>query len=251
MRFSDKSVLITGAGSGMGRSMALLFAAEGAKVVAADVVGPRAEETAAQVRQAGGEALAVTADVSSSDSVDQMVEAALRAYGKIDVLCNNAGIMDRMMPVAEVTDELWQRVLAVNLTGPFLACRRVIPLMLERGGGVILNIASVGGLQGGRAGAAYTTSKHGLIGLTKNIAWMYGDKGIRCSAICPGAIETAIGLGGEPSQLGLERAQRGMATLPRPGKPEEVARAALFLASDDASYINGAVLVVDGGWTSV
>lgn len=250
MRLEGKTAIITGSGSGMGRAMAELFAAEGANVVAADVVEDRVRTVVQGIEQAGGRATGLVADVSKAADVNRMVDEAIRRFGAVDILVNNAGIMDRMMPADEVEDEVWERVMAVNLTGPFLACRRVLPHMVERGKGVIINVASIGGLEGGRAGAAYTASKHGVVGLTKNIAWTYLEKGIRAVAICPGAVETAIGVGGVPSQAGLARAQKGMVTMPRPGKPEEIARVALFLASDEASYTNGAVVTVDGGWTS-
>ncbi len=264
MRLAGRTAIITGAGSGMGRAMAELFVAEGANVVASDVVKERVEAVVQAITAAGGgptggpaggkatggQVAGVVADVSKVADVNRMVDEALSRFGTVDVLVNNAGIMDRMLPVDEVDDEVWERVLGVNLTGPFLTCRRVLPHMVERGKGVIINVASIGGLEGGRAGAAYTTSKHGLVGLTKNIAWAYLEKGIRAVAICPGAVETAIGVGGVPSQAGMARAQKGMVTMPRVGKPEEIARVALFLASDEASYVNGATVTVDGGWTS-
>lgn len=250
MRLQGKTAIITGAGSGMGRAMAELFAAEGANVVVSDVVEDRVRTVVQGIENAGGRVTGVVTDVSKAADVNRMIDEALSRFGTVDILINNAGIMDRMMPADEVEDELWERVLAVNLTGPFLACRRILPHMVERGKGVIINVASIGGLEGGRAGAAYTASKHGVVGLTKNIAWTYLEKGIRAVAICPGAVETAIGVGGVPSQAGLARAQKGMVTMPRPGKPEEIAKVALFLASDEASYTNGAVVTVDGGWTS-
>lgn len=250
MQLEGRVAIVTGAGSGIGKAIALRFAGEGARIVAADVVPDRAEAAAAEIAGAGGEALALGADVGSPEDAARIVAAAVERFGRVDILCNNAGIMDRMAPVADTPIDLWERVLRVNLTGPFLLCREAIPVMLRQNGGVIINIASVGGLHGGRAGAAYTASKHGLVGLTRNIAFMYASQRIRCNAICPGPVQTAIGLGREPNAFGLSRMQLGAALMPRIAQPEEIAAVALFLASDEASFVNGAVVVADGGWTA-
>lgn len=248
MKLENKVCIITGGGSGIGRGMALRFAAEGAKLVIADIDGERVEKVLGGVRQAGAEAVGLVADVSKDADVGRIFEAAL-TFGRVDVLCNNAGVMDQFIPIAEVTDDHWNRILGINLNGAFFACRRAIPLMLEQGGGVIVNTASVAGLHGGRGGGAYTASKHALVGLTRSIAWFYGPKGIRCNALCPGSVSTAIGLGGEPNPGGFERMSPYFPTVPRPGKSAEVASAALFLASSESSYVNGATLLVDGGWS--
>lgn len=166
------------------------------------------------------------------------------------MLGNVAGIMNRFLPVAELTDDVWHRVLAVNLTGPMLTSRAAIPPMIQQGGGVIVNFASVAGLHGGRAGAAYTASKHGLIGLTRNLAATYGVDGIRAVAIAPGGVETRMGLGGDPSQRGFATLEKTMPASPKLADPREIATVALFLASGEASFVNGAVLVADGGWTA-
>jgi NAD(P)-dependent dehydrogenase (short-subunit alcohol dehydrogenase family) len=245
-----RTTIITGAGSGMGKAMALLFAAEGANVVAADI---RQQDLAAVVnaiRLAGGEATGILCDVGSEDDVRILVEGAVAAYGSVDVLVNNAGVMDDFLPVEHVSNEVWNRVLRINVNGPFFACREVVPRMLKQGKGVIINIASVGGLEGGRAGVTYTTSKHALIGMTKNIGYVYAQKGIRCNAIAPGGVNTNIGRDMKPDPFGYERSLPGMGTMPRMGEPEEIARTALFLASDAASFINGAVVTADGGWTA-
>ncbi|HLG69663.1 MAG TPA: SDR family oxidoreductase [Chloroflexota bacterium] len=240
---TGKVALVTGAGKGMGRATAERFLAAGAKVVATDAVPDGLESFAGRER-----ATTMVADVSRRSDVESMIELARQRFGRLHVLVNNAGIMDRFLPVGEVTDDVWNHVLAVNLTGPMMASRAAIPLMLETGGGVIINVASVGGLHGGRAGAAYTASKHGLVGLTRNIAATYAREGIRCVAVCPGGVNTGISIGGEPSARGFETLNRTLASNVRMGEPEELAQVIAFLASDEASFVNGAVIVADGGW---
>jgi NAD(P)-dependent dehydrogenase (short-subunit alcohol dehydrogenase family) len=246
MRLQHKVAIITGAGGGMGRATARLFLQEGAKVVAADYQSGGLEQL-----PAGPDLATVTGDVSARPDAERIVAVALERFGRVDVLCNVAGIMDRFLPVGELTDELWNRVLAVNLTGPMNMIRAALPTMLTQGGGAIVNISSVGGLFGGRAGAAYVASKHGLIGLTKNVAVTYGKDGIRCVVVCPGAVNTGISIGGEPSPRGFEALNRSLPANPRTAEPDELARIILFLASDEASFVNGAALVADGGWTAV
>ena len=168
----------------------------------------------------------------------------------MDILHNNAGIMDGVRPVAETPDELWEKVMNININAPFRASRRVIPSMLKQGGGVIINTTSVAGLFGGVAGAAYTVSKHALIGLTQNIAAFYGTKGIRCNAMALGGVNTNIGVGsGQPSAMGMEQLNKVAAMIPRMAEPSEIAELALFLASAKSSYVNGSCIVIDGGWT--
>ncbi len=251
MRFEQQVALVTGAASGIGRALVQRLVAEGAAVVAVDIVEAPLQALAAELEQQGAKVTACVANVASDTDVESMLATATSTYGRLDILCNNAGIMDLMTPAADVPLDLWERVLAVNLYGPFLACRRAIPLFLEQGGGSIVNTASEAGLRGGAAGTPYTVSKHGVVGLTRSIAFHYGERGIRCNAVCPGAVATAIGLGnGIPSQAGLGRAMPFIqASAPkRVSAPEEIAAAIAFLASKDASYINGAILPVDGGW---
>jgi NAD(P)-dependent dehydrogenase (short-subunit alcohol dehydrogenase family) len=249
-QLQNKTVVITGAGSGMGKAMALLFASEGANVVATDLLEDRLTTIEKEIREKNGSVLVVKTNIAEEEEVKKMVSLAVDRFKTIDVLINNAGILDDFMPAGEATTQLWNKVLAVNLNGPFFACREVIPLMLKQSKGVIINVASIGGLFGSRAGAAYTTSKHGLIGLTKNIGFMYAQKGIRCNAIAPGGVNTNIGENMHPNQLGYEKLSLGMQSNPRMGEPSEIAEVALFLASDRSSFVNGAVITADGGWTA-
>ncbi|MDO5672923.1 MAG: SDR family oxidoreductase [Actinomycetaceae bacterium] len=250
-RLENKVAVITGAASGMGKAMAVLFAREGAKVVAADLNLDGAKTTAQEITQAGGTCVALACNVAEQTQTNALIDQTVEVYGTVDILVNNAGIMDSFEPVHEVTDEKWDRVFAVNTTGTMHLCRKVIPIFREKKSGAIINIASVGGLFGSRAGAAYTASKHAVVGLTKSIGYMYAPEGIRCNAIAPGSIATNIGTSiTGPSEYGSARMMPGVTLSPPPGKSEEVAEAALFLASDEASFVNGTVLTVDGGWTA-
>ncbi len=216
-----------------------------------DVIPERVHDVVAEIEKSGGNVSGMVVDLSVGTEVDKTIESTLSSLGRIDILCNNAGIMDGARPVADTPDEVWDRVMAVNIVAPFRASRKVIPSMIEHGGGVILNTASVAGLFGARAGAAYTVSKHGLIGLTKSIATSYGKKGIRCNAIVLGAVQTAIGIGSAtPNPLGMENLNKTMATLPRVGDPDEVAKIALFLVSEESKYLNGSCVVADAGWAA-
>ena len=251
MKLANKIVLVTGASSGMGRAISLLFAKEGATVIAVARRLDRLNELAVSSAGLSGKIVARPGDVSDESAMNTLVDNIVTEFGTLDILVNNAGIMDEMMPAAEVTNELWDRVMSINLKAPFNLIRKSLPIMISKGSGVIINIASVGGLYGSRAGAAYTTSKFAVVGLTKNVGFMYAPKGIRCNAICPGAVDTEISVGiKNPNMFGLSRVQLGMATNPRQGSPEEIAKAALFLASDDSNFVNGATLTVDGGWSA-
>lgn len=252
MRLQGKTAVITGSASGMGKSMALLFAKEGANVVVADINEAAINAVVEEIKAAGGQAQGVVTNVTKEDDVARMIDTAVSSYGKLDILVNNAGIMDAMMSAEAVTDEMWERVMAINVTGPMRAIRKAIPLFKAQGHGVIVNTASVGGLFGSRAGAAYTASKHAVIGLTKNVGFQFGKLGIRCNAIAPGAVATNIGIGaGQPDMFGLEQASAGM-PLQRMdvGNPDYIANVALFLASDEAAFVNGTVVTADGGWTA-
>ena len=250
MKLEGKVAVVTGAGSGIGRAIATLFVQEGAKVVATDLVPAGLESLAAELGANGpGSLTTITGDVSKREDAEKMVDVAVSSYGTIDILINNAGIMDNFVPVADIDDALFERVLGVNLWGPMYTMRKALAVMLEKGSGSIVNIASVAGLEGGRGGSSYTASKHGVIGLSMAAAFAYAQKGIRCNVIAPGPVATNIAVP-NPNQFGMSRSQLTFATIVRQGQPSELANAALFLASDDASFVNGAVLVVDGGWTA-
>ncbi len=251
---SGRSVIVTGAASGIGRATALRFAAEGAKVVVADLNAEAAKETVAAIEAAGGTALAVAGDLSEPAVIAEVVAQSVASFGGIDVLVNNAGIMDTMTAAGEVTDAEWDRVLRINLTAPFALTRAVLPHMLEAGHGAIVNTASEASLRGSAAGTAYTVSKHGVLGLTRSLAVMYRDKGIRTNAIAPGGTVTNI----HTSMAGLDTEGHGprtigayMGNVGRTASADEQAAAIVFLASDAASNINGVILPVDNGWAAV
>ncbi|MDP4263522.1 MAG: SDR family oxidoreductase [Bacteroidota bacterium] len=252
-RLDNKVAIITGAASGLGRAITMLYTAEGAKVVAADINEKALGVLKDEVTAKSGTITIVVANMAKADDIENMVKTTVDTYGTVDILVNNAGIMDDFSPVANVTDLMWDRVMAINLNGPCKAMRSVLKIMLEKKYGIIINIASIGGLQGARAGAAYTASKHAIIGLTKNTGYIYAKSGIRCNAIAPGAMDTNISATidfTKISALANERIMPGMVLNPRSSNPAEVANIALFLASDEASFINGAVITADGGWTA-
>lgn len=250
MKLQNKVAVITGAGAGIGRAIAARYASEGARLVLGDIVEDALRQTATALSDEGAEVTALTGNVTRNDDVDTLLETAVTKYGALDVLVNNAGILDGLTPLADADDEMFDRVMAVNARGPFLTCRKAVRMMLEAGGGNIVNIASLAGVNGGRGGTAYTMSKHAVVGLTKNIAFYYGDRGIRSNAICPGGIDTEIFKKMKLHEFGMKKAGAYFKTTPRPGTPDEIAAAALFLASEDASYVNGSALVVDGGWVA-
>jgi NAD(P)-dependent dehydrogenase (short-subunit alcohol dehydrogenase family) len=250
MRVKDKVAVVTGAGSGMGLAIARLLVEQGAKVVAADWHGDAVATAAAAI---GGSIVPMTVDVSDEVQCSGMVDRAVAEFGRIDILVNNAGVMDLFASVADVDNQTWRRVLAVNLDGPMYAMRRAVPLMLGQGGGAIVNIASVAGLGGGSAGAAYTASKHGLIGLTRSTAFQYAKSGLRCNVVASGGVSTNIMQSVDQARLdqaALGRLGAYHAVNPGMLEPIDIANLVLFLASDEARYINGVVLPADMGWTS-
>ena len=255
MRLEGKAALVTGGGSGIGRATALLFAREGARVVVSDLREADALETADAVRSAGGQAATAAGDVSKSPDAAGMVRTAVRSYGRLDVLVNSAGISSRnALGEGADPEEIWDRVMDVNLKGSYLVSWHAVPEMERSGGGSIINLASIIGLVGYPAGIGggfnpYAPSKGGVVQLTRNLAVDLAAKGVRVNCICPGYVTTNLtrGLTEDPETLArLE----GLHPMGRLGRPEEIAQAALFLASDESSYVTGAPLVVDGGYTA-
>jgi NAD(P)-dependent dehydrogenase (short-subunit alcohol dehydrogenase family) len=251
MKLLDKVAVVTGASSGLGRAIALLYAKEGAKVVAVARRKERLDEIVKISKNYKGSIVAFQGDLSNKEDNEKMIEKAIELYGKIDILVNNAGIVDGMFAITEMEDETWLKVLDVNLTAPFYSSRKALEYMIKQGSGNIINMSSVAGLNGGRAGIGYTATKHALVGMSKNIGFMYADKGIRCNAICPGSTKSEMTENlGELKHFGMQRAISGAGNSVRVGEAEEVATIALFLASDDSSFINGETIVCDAGWTA-
>lgn len=250
-RLSNKVAIITGGGSGLGKAIAMLYAKEGASIVIADMNMEAANSTVDEIKTQYGKAVAVKTNVTEEADIQEMVETAVEAYGTVDILVNNAGIMDNMFAAGNVTDEVWDRVLAINTTGVMRATRKVLSIFEEKKSGVIVNMASISGLTGGRGGLAYTASKHAVIGMTKNVASQYGHMNIRANAIAPAQVPTNITNNlTQPDKFGMNQAIRGINLLNRPGTTEEIANVALFLASDESSYVNGVVITADAGWSA-
>jgi len=251
MRLTGKTAIITGAASGIGREAALLFAREEARVLVADIDDRAGEQLAAEIEAAGGEARYHRTDVSRAGEVEAMVAAAEAAFGRVDVIYNNAGIFpDDDGSVLETSEAVWDRVMNVNLKGVFLGCKYGIPALLRAGGGSIINVASFVALMGAAAPQiAYTASKGGVLSMTREIAVEFARRNIRANALCPGPVDTPLLA---PLLADPARRQRRLVHIPpgRLAQPTEIAQAALFLASDESSYVNGATFVVDGGITA-
>ncbi len=245
-RFAGKTVIVTGAGSGIGKATALRVAKEGGRVIAADISKERLDELVEQ--NAGLDLVPVAGDISTEETVAAVVRAA---GGRVDALANVAGIMDNFAPIHDVDDETWERVFRINVTALMRLTRAVLPLMLEAGTGSVVNVSSEAGLRGSAAGAAYTASKHAVNGLTRNSAVMYGPKGLRFNAVAPGATITNI-VANWGSQLAAERLGPLMqANIPAPATAAQLAASITFLLSDDGTNVNGAILASDGGWSAL
>jgi NAD(P)-dependent dehydrogenase (short-subunit alcohol dehydrogenase family) len=243
-RFAGKTVVVTGAASGIGRATASRVAREGGRVVAVDLFADKLEALVADLPDV--DLVTVAGDITKQDDIDRIVAAA---DGRVDALANIAGINDDFSPLHETTDAMWDRVIAVNLTGGFKLSRAVLPIMQEAGRGSIVNVASEAGLRGNASGNAYTVSKHGVVGLTKSAAFMYAGQGIRVNAVAPGGVATGIPFPANVSEVGSARLRPFQAAIPSIATAEELAASITFLLSDDAVNINGAILASDGGWS--
>jgi NAD(P)-dependent dehydrogenase (short-subunit alcohol dehydrogenase family) len=260
MTLTDRMAVVTGAGSGLGRAIALALAEAGAAIGAVDLDGVSAEETAVLIAKAGGKAKAFQADTSKADDVDRAVGGAVKSLGPLEIMVNNAGVLDGYFNVDEMSEAAWRRVIDIDLTGVFLGCKRALAEMLPRGRGRIVNMASVAGLNGTGGGAAYVAAKHGVVGLTRQMAVTYSSRGITINAVCPGPVLTNLRqhsqqiLGPDiPDMSGRGIAVnddqvRAVVPAGRRGTVEEIASAVRYLASDEAGYITGHSLLVDGGW---
>ncbi len=260
MTFAQRTAIVTGAGSGIGRAIALMLAARGASVAAVDIDAAAAEETARLIAAAGGGAAAFRADTSVAGDIDRAVSGAVSALGPLEIMVNNAGVLDGYFAVDEVSEAVWRRVIDIDLTGVFLGCKRALAEMLPRGRGRIVNMSSVAGLNGTGGGAAYVAAKHAVIGLTRQMAVTYSARGITVNAVCPGPILTGLRahsqgiLGpGVPDMSGRgiavsDEQVRAVVPAGRRGTVDDVASAVCYLASDEAAYVTGHAMVVDGGW---
>jgi NAD(P)-dependent dehydrogenase (short-subunit alcohol dehydrogenase family) len=247
---AGKIAIVTGASAGIGRAAALALGAAGARVAVADIDVARGEQVAKEIADKGGSAIFVRTDVSDDASVAEMVAATVQRWGGLDVAVNNAGIEGTPAVTADCTPENWHRTLAVNLTGVWSCMRHEIPRLLERGGGSIVNMASVAGLVGFASIPAYVASKHGVVGLTKTAALEYAQSGIRINAICPGVIDTEMVARFTGGQAEAEAAMVATEPVGRMGRSEEIADAVVWLCSDRSSFVTGQAIAVDGGFTS-
>jgi NAD(P)-dependent dehydrogenase (short-subunit alcohol dehydrogenase family) len=249
LKFTGKVAFVTGAASGIGRATALAFAREGSSVVVADISEQDNLQTARMIEESGGRALAVRCDVSQAEDIRTALDKTIESFGRLDLAFNNAGIEYAAKPAVDVTEEEWNRIININLSGVFLCMKYEIPLMLKQGGGAIVNTSSGAGVKGFKGGAAYVAAKHGVIGLTKAAALDYAQSNIRINAVCPGIIDTAMmhrfsGGTDEGRQAVIAQEPIG-----RMGRPEEIAETVMWLCSDAASFVLGHSVVVDGGQT--
>ena len=252
MKLQDRVAVITGAGSGIGQAMALQFAREGARILAGDINADAAEETSRMVTTAGGTCQAFAVDVTQPEQVQAMIEQAVTAYGQLDILCNNAGI-GSTTDVVDCEPAEWDRVMTVNVKSVYLGCKFAVPHMVRQNRGVIINTASVAGMVGIVKRAAYCASKGAVIALTRQVAVEYVKQGIRVNCLCPGTVDSPWVerlLSQTDDRAAARQALEARQPMGRLGTPEEVAAAALYLASDDAAFITGTGLVLDGGWTA-
>lgn len=249
-RFAGKVAFVTGAANGIGRAAALAFAHEGASLVVADLSAQKNAETARMIEELGGQVVAVTCDVTKTEDIRRALDTTVEKFGRLDFAFNNAGIEYTIQPLAQVTEEEWDRIADIDLRGVFVCMKHEIPLMLQSGGGAIVNTASGAGIKGFKGGSAYVAAKHGVVGLTKAAALDYAAENIRINVVCPGIIDTPMMdrfSGGTPEGRQAVIAQEPIG---RMGRPEEIAATVVWLCSDAASFIVGSAIVVDGGQTA-
>ena len=251
MKLENKSIVVTGASSGMGKAIVELFVKEGANVIAVARRTERLTALAESLKDQPGKMIPFTGDVSKREDCEGMIDLAVKEFGKLDVLVNNAGVMDDMAPIAEASDEKYEQVMRVNVYGPMAAMRKACQVFLEQGkGGNIINVSSIGSMHQA-AGPVYGASKAALNAMSKNTAYMYMKEGIRCNVIAPGGIKTEIGMAmGRPNVGGYMKLQGVLGLAPEQGEATDIANAALFLAGDESAYISGVIMPVDGGWIS-
>lgn len=248
----DKVAIVTGSASGMGEKIAETYAKAGAKVLLADYNEEGVKEVSDRLNKEGYETLALKVDVANRDQVEHMIETAIAEFGTLNILVNNAGIMDGFEPVGEITDEKWDRIFDINTKGVMYAMRKAVNYWLDKDQpGTIINTISTGGLNGAHAGVAYGASKHAVVALTKNTAFMYAPKNIRVNGIAPGAVATNISSSmADVSEYGASRTQVTQGVISNVGQSQDIANVALFLGSEESSFVNGTVIVADGGWTA-
>lgn len=244
----NKVALVTGAGSGIGKAVSVLYAQEGAKVIVNDINTEQGQAVVDQIKADGGEAFFIEGDVSKEGDVKRLVEKTVEKYGRLDIACNNAGIGGELNPTGEYSIEGWNKVVDINLNGVFFGCKYELEQMEKNGGGVIVNMASIHGIAAAPMSPAYTSTKHAVVGLSRNIGAEYAQKNIRCNAVGPGYIETPLLDQVDPEMLEVIKAKHPMNRL---GKPEEVAELVLFLSSDKSSFITGGYYLIDGGYTAI
>ncbi|MER2038228.1 MAG: SDR family oxidoreductase [Solibacillus sp.] len=250
-RLDNKIALITGGANGIGKQIATRYTEEGAKVVLADFNAEALEATVAEFKANGFEAHGVKVNVAVEEDVQKMVDETIATFGRIDILVNCAGVLDMMQAAHNVDDTIWNRVMDINVGGVMRSSRKVLPVYMEQKSGVIINLSSMAGITGGRGGLTYTAAKHAVTGMTKNIASHYGEFGVRCNAIAPAQVNTGLTQSVDNFDMfGLKQATRGVQTMLRAAEPIEIANIALFLASEESSYINGVVLAADTGWSA-
>lgn len=250
-RLENKVAIITGSASGIGKEIAFTFGKEGAKIVCADFNEEGLQQTVSELSDLGIEAIGLKVNVTTEEDIAKMIDGALEHFKTVDILVNNAGVVDQMQAAANVTDEVWERVMNINVTGIMRAVRKILPIFIEKGSGNIINMASISGLTGGRGGLAYTASKHAVVGMTKNIASQYGPQNIRCNAIGPAHVPTPLTMNmSNVDEYGMQVATRGVNLMTKAGTTNEIANIALFLASEESAYVNGITIAADFGWSA-